>query len=110
MTREALGLFLHTRKIAQRHTLAQPQRQRDGRLGDGNILKDNVLDLIARLVKARDLDRGGIVPAAVMVQHLGGQGQPLKEAVLELRRGTGGHTVVIVRYAVQHDAPDCEFA
>ena len=81
MTREALGLFLHTRKIAQRHTLAQPQRQRDGRLGDGNILKDNVLDLIARLVKARDLDRGGIVPAAVMVQHLGGQGQPLKEAV-----------------------------
>ena len=39
-----------------------------------------------------------------MVQHLGGQGKPLKEAVLELRRGTGGHTVVIVRYAVQHDA------
>ena len=45
------GLFLHTSKIAQRHTLAQPQRQGDGRLGDGNVLKDNVLDLIARLVR-----------------------------------------------------------
>ena len=38
-----------------------------------------------------------------MVQHLAGQGQPLKEAMAELRRRFGGGAVIIVGNTVQHD-------
>ena len=38
-----------------------------------------------------------------MVQHLAGQGQPLKEAMAELRRCFGGGAVIVVGHAVQHD-------